>query len=101
MSGIKLNQSGQGSLTESGLNNPQDSHMMRCSDVSFHMSTRKNPGGWRTPIGEKTGNGSNSIYGLDQLDALAWQWMDQHENLLEQVCGIPDKAHFDVNVLRT
>ena len=25
------------------------------------------------------------LYGLDQLDALAWQWMDQHENLLEQV----------------
>ena len=34
--------------------------MMRCSDVSFYMSTRKNPGGWRTPIGEKTGDGSNS-----------------------------------------
>ena len=25
------------------------------------------------------------LHGLDQLDALAWQWMDQHENLLEQV----------------
>ena len=25
------------------------------------------------------------LYGLDQLDALAWQWMDQHANLLEQV----------------
>ena len=25
------------------------------------------------------------LHGLDQLDVLAWQWMDQHENLLEQV----------------
>ena len=48
------------SSTESGPNNPRVSHMMRCLDVSFYMSTRKNPGGWRTPIGEKTGDGSNS-----------------------------------------
>ena len=23
--------------------------------------------------------------GLDQLDALSWQWLNQHENLVEQV----------------
>ena len=84
---------------------------MRFLESSFYMSTRKNPGGWRTPIEDSTGDGSNSkwrncqtwfaeqavarfpsqwvstlyLHGLDQLDALAWQWMDQHENLLEQV----------------
>ena len=84
---------------------------MRCSDVSFYMSTRKNPGGWRTPYRGKDRRWVQQqwencqtwfaaqavarfpsqwvstlyLYGLDQLDALAWQWMDQHENLLEQV----------------
>ena len=25
------------------------------------------------------------LHGLDQLDALSWQWINQHENLVEQV----------------
>ena len=25
------------------------------------------------------------LHGLDQLDALSWQWLNQHENLVEQV----------------
>ena len=108
--GIKLNLSGPKSEIESGPNKPRVSHTMRFLDASFYMSTRKNPGGWRTPIEDSTGDGSNSNGGIVRLglrskplrgsrvngsvpyismgsisDALAWQWMDQHENLLEQV----------------
>ena len=78
--------------------------------ASFYMTTQKNPGGWRTPTRDRTGTGSNGsgrivrhglqvkplhglrvngsslyLHGLDQLDALSWQWIDQHENPVEQI----------------
>ena len=41
--------------------------MMRCLDVSFHMRTRKNPGGWRTSIGEKKAIGPTAMEELSDL----------------------------------
>ena len=67
--------------------------------------------GWRIPTRDRTGAGSNSsgsvarpglqdkplrsrqvngsvlciLRRLDQIDALSWQWIDHHENLVEQV----------------
>ena len=85
--------------------------MMRSLDASFSTIIRKNPGGWRIPRRDRTGAGSNSsgsaarhglqdkplcglrvngsvtlyLHRLDQIDALSWQWIDHHENLVEQV----------------
>ena len=82
---------------------------MRSIDASFFMTTRKNPGGWRTLTGSALALGPTGeelsgmvagqavarspsqwistlyLHGLDQLDALSWQWLNQHENLVEQV----------------
>ena len=65
--GIKLNLSGPKSEIESGPNKPRVSHTMRFLDASFYMITRKNPGGWRTPIRARTGDGSNSNGGIARL----------------------------------
>ena len=82
--------------------------MMRSLDASFFTNKPKNPVGWRIPTRDRTGAGSNSsgraarpglqdkpfpsqwvstgyLHRLDQIDALAWQWIDQHDNLVEQV----------------
>ena len=85
--------------------------MMHSLDASFYMATQKNPGGWRTPnkgphwrsvqqqwkgcqtwfAGQAVARSPSQwvstlkFNGLDQLDALSWQWIDQHENLVEQV----------------
>ena len=83
------------------------SRMMRSIDASFFMTTRKNPGGWRDRTGawvqqqwkncqawfagqavaRSPSKWISALYlhGLDQLDALSWQWINQHENLVEQV----------------
>ena len=49
--GRKLNLTGLWSGLESGPNKLRTSRMMRSIDASFFMTTRKNPGGWRTPTG--------------------------------------------------
>ena len=84
------------------------SHVM----ASFSMRIRKNLGGWKILKGphvhwirqqwersrawfagqaaaQSPSQWVSTLYlhRLDQIDALSWQWLDYHENLVEQVCG--------------
>ena len=84
--------------------------MMRSLDASFSMITRKNPVAgellqgpdWRWIqqqwkrckawfAGQAVARSPSQwvstpyLHGLDQIDALSLQWIDQHENLVEQV----------------
>ena len=87
-------------------------HTKRFIGASFSKSIRKSLGGWRIltrgrtltldpdssgnvvvhglqgkPLRSLRVNGVSTLYlrRLDQIDALSWQWIDYHENIVEQV----------------